>query len=190
MRKLYFIIVASLFMPIIPVFSQNSAYIRAYQKIMREFKKAGKFISEESYEITMNFSEGTQDYVNYEPADTLDNGTVLYVKMLKIPSDYKTVIRRFGAEYDSIADSICYGNDQLRQVEFYKTVRKIGVAAFYGCKRLQKIFVESEEPPLILDNAFAGVKNSVKVYVPAESIDLYKQSSGWCDFKNLKPIKK
>ena len=50
------------------------------------------------------------------------------------------------------------------------------------CNNLQTITCYAVTPPSLEENAFFGVKKSVSVYVPSQSVDLYQAADQWKDF--------
>lgn len=55
----------------------------------------------------------------------------------------------------------------------------IGYETFYGCLRLTSIIAEAITPPVLLGNM--GINPNIPVYVPKESISLYKNAKYWED---------
>ena len=69
------------------------------------------------------------------------------------------------------------------------SVTDIWWAAFQGCSNLKRITNEVTTPQSIADDVFDRVdKSTCTLYVPAESIDLYKTAEGWKDFENIVAI--
>lgn len=65
-------------------------------------------------------------------------------------------------------------------------VTSIGNFAFAGCSGLQSITSKATTPPTIIgNNVFTPVDKTIPLFVPAESIDLYKSANGWRDFTNI-----
>ena len=73
--------------------------------------------------------------------------------------------------------------------------------AFYNCSRLKSITCLAETPPALgtifleEDNkdfgVFLAISNEgtdIPLYVPAESVEIYKLAEQWKDFKNILPI--
>lgn len=67
------------------------------------------------------------------------------------------------------------------------SIKKIGGIAFSGCIGLTTIKCEAIIPPIIEGRVFKGIKNSIPLYVPSASIDLYKAAEQWKDF-NVKRL--
>lgn len=80
-------------------------------------------------------------------------------------------------------------------------VKEIGAMAFYNCSRLKSITCLAETPPALgtifleEDNkdfgVFLAISNEgtdIPLYVPAESVEIYKLAEQWKDFKNILPI--
>ena len=81
------------------------------------------------------------------------------------------------------AFSYCSG---LTSVTIGNSVTSIRNYAFGNCRNLDTIYCMSSIPPVTSYNTFSGVNQSTcTLYVPNESIDEYKNDSGWRDFYNI-----
>ncbi len=65
------------------------------------------------------------------------------------------------------------------------TVKEIGNYAFYNCVGLNEMYIEASYPPSIKSTTFKGVDESMPVYVPKTSLNLYKKTTYWKDFTML-----
>ncbi|MBR5843929.1 MAG: leucine-rich repeat protein [Bacteroidaceae bacterium] len=88
----------------------------------------------------------------------------------------------------SIGTGAFNGCSELTAVTLPNSLTSIGRSAFYGCSGLKEIRVEGVIPPSVERYAFNGVDKSIPVYVPAESVETYKRTSGWSDFTNIQSI--
>lgn len=81
-----------------------------------------------------------------------------------------------------------YGN-LITSITIPSSVISIGDYAFYG-GRLEQIKIEATVPPSINDPfplVFYTPNNSnnpITIYVPAKSLDIYKQAEGWINYKD------
>lgn len=85
---------------------------------------------------------------------------------------------------DETADGKPFGDMvDLTSVTISDSITSIGYNAFYGCYSLTSITVEATTPPTLGNNAFAST-NSCPIYVPASSVDEYKNSTstGWSEY--------
>lgn len=48
--------------------------------------------------------------------------------------------------------------------------------AFYGCSSLSTVYMDPLVPPTLGEDVFAGTSTDLKIYVPSESVGLYKES--------------
>lgn len=64
----------------------------------------------------------------------------------------------------------------------------IGEYDFYGCSGLTSITCEATKPPTCGYNCFDDVDKSIPLYVPAGSIEAYKNADVWKDFTNIRLI--
>lgn len=86
---------------------------------------------------------------------------------------------------DKLAFSYCIN---LKELTLPSTVFYVGHGAFYPCKKLSIIRAHHVNPLKINGYVFSDVdKSKCKVYVPANSVEKYKQSPEWKDFKNFVP---
>ena len=96
----------------------------------------------------------------------------------------------------SIGNYAFDGGRNLTSVNIPNTVTSIGVSAFYGCGRLTSIINNATTPQIINSSVFDGDgtffpainKSACVLYVPKESIDLYKVEDVWKDFTHILPI--
>ncbi len=87
---------------------------------------------------------------------------------------------------DKLAFSYC---TNLKELALPSTVFYVGHGAFYPCKKLSSIRVHHVEPLALNGFVFSDVdKAKCKVYVPANSVQKYRESPEWKDFKNFIPM--
>lgn len=68
-------------------------------------------------------------------------------------------------------------------------VTSIKTAAFYLSSKLKTIIVKAIAPPSLGNMVFMGSYNIQEVYVPAESVEVYKTAGEWAQFADkFKPI--
>lgn len=58
-------------------------------------------------------------------------------------------------------------------------VTSIGDYAFSGCINISSMTIQATTPPTVNSNTFSG---SYPIYVPAESVEIYKTASSWSDY--------
>ena len=94
-----------------------------------------------------------------------------------------------GKNVTSIGDGAFYNCGELTSIVLPASLTSIG-KAFGGCKGLTSITCEATTPPVCYGEMFDSVDKSVcKLYVPAESLDLYKETAPWSYFfDNILPI--
>ena len=81
-----------------------------------------------------------------------------------------------------------YNCAELTSLTIPNNVTNIESYAFYGCSRLSAITSEAATPPTLERFAFSNTEKATTLYVPGQSIDLYKAADQWKDFTNILPI--
>lgn len=78
--------------------------------------------------------------------------------------------------------------EDIKNVTIPNSVTSIGDNAFNGCSGLTSITCEAITPPSCGNNVFYDVDKSIPLYVPADSIELYRTADQWKDFTNIQTI--
>lgn len=77
----------------------------------------------------------------------------------------------------------------LTSVTIGSGVTSIDYMAFRYCSSLTSVTVNATTPPTLGSNAFDNTSSNMLIYVPTESLEAYKQASGWSDFSSrIQPI--
>ena len=79
----------------------------------------------------------------------------------------------------NIPNNMFYGCSKLASIVIPSAVASIGSQAFYSCSHLSQIICENTTPPTLGTNALQYVPSTCPIYVPDESVDTYKSTSGW-----------
>ena len=77
---------------------------------------------------------------------------------------------------------------KISTITIPENVSSIDAYAFYECSNLTSITSNAATPPTLGNGVFNGVSSSIPVYVPAVSVDAYKEADGWSAFSNIQPI--
>ena len=72
-----------------------------------------------------------------------------------------------------------FGCSSLTSIEIPSELKSIETNAFYYCSSLTTITVNATTPPTLRSDAIPG---NVTIYVPAESVDVYKEASVWSSY--------
>jgi len=88
----------------------------------------------------------------------------------------------------SIGSSAFYGCSSLTSVTIPNSVTSIVEYAFAWCSSLTSITCEAVNPPACGNNVFYNVDKSIPLYVPASSMEAYKEADEWKEFTNRKPL--
>ena len=76
----------------------------------------------------------------------------------------------------------------LTSVEIPNSVTTIETYAFKGCTSLTSITFKRSTPPEFWENVFEGVNKPISIYVPAYSIDAYKEVLGFSNIQAIPPV--
>ena len=93
-----------------------------------------------------------------------------------------------GNSVTSIGSNAFYGCKLLTSLTIPNSVTNIGYDAFDSCTKLSTITNYATEPQQIDADMFNFVVSTCTLFVPAESIDLYKAANGWKKFGKILPI--
>lgn len=63
-----------------------------------------------------------------------------------------------------------------------KSLTQIGEGAFENCSNLSNIFIAATNPPSLSADAFNIISDRMTIYVPSESVDMYKTTASWSDY--------
>ena len=88
----------------------------------------------------------------------------------------------FPKHVEIIPQYCLYGSHNLKSVTFPANVAKIDICVLSDCEKLQTVYCQNPIPPLF-DNT-NELPSTTKIYVPKESVELYKQKDGWNKFAN------
>ena len=153
-----------------------------------------------SIEITSN---GTVDVTNYASAAVnVTDDTVLVpliegdITSIVIPSS-ATAINYYAfarcdeltsVEIPSSVEFIGYraftGCIALPSITIPSSVRTIGGEVFLDCLELESVTVLRNTPPDLGENVFSNTSSSLTIYVPAESVETYKEATNWSSYES------
>ena len=78
-----------------------------------------------------------------------------------------------------IGSAAFYGCTNMQTAHLPASVRAIGDNAFALCSKLAKMDVDAIEPPMVEEKTFYEVSTKAPVYVPEESVEIYKSHPIW-----------
>lgn len=88
-----------------------------------------------------------------------------------------------GSGLTSIGDNAFY-RCAFTELTLPASLTSIGDMAFYDCSHLQSITILATTPPSLVNSRAFTTGNSCPIYVPAESVDTYKNTGIWSNIKN------
>ncbi len=88
----------------------------------------------------------------------------------------------------SIGEGAFFGCKALTSITISNSLTSIGENAFRGCRELTSITCEASIPPNCKSGCFVTVNKSIPVYVPAKSVEAYRNDDGWKYFTNIQAI--
>jgi hypothetical protein len=92
-----------------------------------------------------------------------------------------------------IGDAAFADCGSLTSITLPESVTSIGDAAFFACTGFTSITCKNTTPPILIEiegenHTFEGVDKSIPLYVPAESVEAYKNTKYWKEFTNIQAI--
>lgn len=87
----------------------------------------------------------------------------------------------FSENVTRLGSGVFYSPNNLQQCVILGDITEIGSSSFW-CSNLTSFTIYTATPPNIYRNVFSGTPSSLKIYVPAESVDAYKAASRWSDY--------
>ncbi len=136
------------------------------------------------YEYTFAYNHSIEVVVAYTKDGSTSNGDdearISNVKLttnqginLELPENYK------GESY-AIGDNFITNDNLIQSITIPVSVINIGYKAFFNCNKLNTVYCKATTPPTIEDAVFNSCDNLNRIYVPMESVSLYK--SQWSQY--------
>ncbi len=76
------------------------------------------------------------------------------------------------------------GCEALQSLYLPATLTEVGERSFEDCKNLTSLYIAATTPPMLSSDAFNVVSNELSIYIPAESVEAYKNAENWSNFEN------
>ena len=81
----------------------------------------------------------------------------------------------------SIGEYAFQSCNSLTSITIPSSITSIGYTAFEDCSSLTSVTVEATTPPTLGNSAFNNT-NNCPIYVPSESVEIYKVANGWSNY--------
>lgn len=90
-------------------------------------------------------------------------------------------------EVEFIGNMAFYGcsNPSFWNLVLPSSIEWIGQAAFSGCTNLTSVYMDALTPPYIGDWVFNDCSPNLKIYVPNNAVETYKNDTNWSQYANL-----
>ena len=84
----------------------------------------------------------------------------------------------------------CFSNcDGLTDIELPSSITYIDQEAFYDCNSMYSMTLHSITPPTLHYWALSHINPNIKIYVPSQSVEVYKTAEYWSNYaNNIYPI--
>ena len=78
-----------------------------------------------------------------------------------------------------------FAQSSLKKVTISEHVTEIGDSAFSYASKLSEVYCKSTTPPTLGTGVFASNATGRKIYVPSESVDIYKAAANWSAYADV-----
>jgi len=104
-------------------------------------------------------------------------------------------------EHLATVGAFAFHDSEISKIRLPETVSYIGVGAFSNCTNLRWLVCNAPVPPEATDESFDFTQpeghelliptdfNSCTLFVPAESIEAYRNAPGWRKFRNIQDLR-
>ena len=151
----------------------------------------GYFDTNHDYEISYDEAAAVQDLKNYsfdENITTFDEFQY-FINVTSIPvrffADHGLESIILPKSIKSIKTQAFYQCSKLTKIEFPEGLETIGKQAFQWCTGLTRVYCKPLTPPVMLSHSYLYpvFGNDCRIYVPHNSIELYKVAEYWKDYE-------
>ena len=184
----------------------NIAYIIETNEVRWEKVKPVIVVCKYNVTSTSNATEllGSITGITYQIIDDVKQDTVKSTYTFDTLGEHTVKYKLDGT---SIADNAFYYCDNLTSITIPNSVNSIGSSAFYNCTgltsinipdgvtsigyyafsqctSLTSIIINATTPPRLGDLGTFDNTNDCPIYVPAESVDAYKNANNWSSYRS------
>lgn len=85
----------------------------------------------------------------------------------------------------NIGDAAFYGCHYLSEITLPSSILSICDNAFATCSRMEKMYVNAANPPLIDAKTFEGIDRNISVFVPRGALVRYQSAQYWSEFFHI-----
>lgn len=122
-------------------------------------------------------------YASYSRIDVNDDAFGAQIVLHQYTSGYGTIL--FDRPITKIGDWAFYDCDSLTSITIPDTVNSIGDSAFSDCNNLTKVICTATTPPLGGMEMFDNNADMRIIFVPRESVELYKSAPNWNNYAKM-----
>ena len=144
----------------------------------------GMECSLENAKLLVFAGKGISEYEVGDYCREIGSGVFAYQQDLKTIKFYDEIIR--------LGSNVFWGCQKLEEVTLPANLQYIGIHTFMECPNLEAVYLRSPIPPTLeqygtnVEDIFDLVNNvgNLKIYVPENSINLYKSTFPWSRYSN------
>ena len=105
------------------------------------------------------------------------------IKAIELPESVTNI-----GEYAFVMCNILVIGGEIGENEGFDSPRRRNGAGENTCSELLTITCKAVNPPALMPYGFSGIEKDIPLYVPASSVEAYKNAEQWKDFTHIFPL--